>query len=267
VVFLVIVLVSEPVSAEAEDRGRWIPSLGLGFSGEYQTLSGSIESTLRPSASEDRDYAAWIPEVVLGLESPVLFEGYAAPRVFVYGGWQFGWQIFEDQRYVAKEGNPKTPNCPDVQPQADECTGQGSRVNAEVDEAWSVGAGLTFEIPIQEWVLRITPGAEFRQQWISVDSNVVSVESGTLLVQEVKLGNRTRAFESIGPRLGIELEVLQDGPVSIGILFDGTLRFSIGDDKEVYPATSNDGSSTARLRTDSLMGSAGVGVVFRWTGD
>jgi len=217
------------------DAGRplWIPSLALGAGAQSQSADGFATTSLRGPTSGGESFLTESFDVRLELQTPTLDFLPGTPRLFVHGGWQYGWLAFDDTRTVTKEGDvgeiipPLGSNLPEL------VLGQGTSLKARVDNGWFAGIGLAFEVPWRQYPFRIKPSIDYYGERVEVGGvvqNAFLITPGVFFPPqdfEPAVFGVDRAVASaegtlhgLGPRVQIEADVGAIGPLVLSVFVD-----------------------------------------------
>lgn len=291
---LAFVLGSTPASAQSEDQsapgirylGDWIPSIGFSYGFLVDQAKGDVSSGgLRMSVDGPSDLLDQMIGGSLELASPQLpIPG--KPRIFVRGS---ALGLFGPARILAEEGFVGQLDVPLPAPRdrvvivipGSVVGGQGSVVNAEIQPfAVAAGVGVSFTTKLGDRTLRIKPSFEYLREQIEVTGQVHHVlgervvtggapsldpagdtVDDTTLFLTMLSGSEKRTFDSIGPGLQLELDIVRSGPVLMSISIEGAAT-RVLDDREIRFSASDPEGNTAtfHFEKERWVYRAGVGI-------
>jgi hypothetical protein len=152
---------------------------------------------------------------------------------------------------------------------------QGSDLSAYVKPwIWRVGLGIAFTVRVGERHLKIKPSVEYYQEKVKIEGSVINATDKpdpppTRHPDEVfeltQLGaSTTETFRGLGPRLALELDVAQAGPVGIGVFAEAAALWLLGDRAVSFGATDGMQSASFGFKKSSVAYDAGLGIRFSW---
>jgi hypothetical protein len=258
-------LIASPAAAQepAQDFARWVPSLWLGMGVLAQRGYGEV---------------MLVPLVGLGAElmTPSLAEPAGRPRIFISGGVRFAPKV---ERSLAREGNPGSMLIPDPVPDAYDAqfiANQGSDVSAYIEPwVWRAGLGVAFTVPVRERRLQIKPSVEYYQERVKIEGTVTNATDKpepippTRRPDEVfeltELGaSTTETFRGLGPRLALELDAAQSGPVGVSVFVEVAAYWLLGERDVSFGATDGTQSAVFGFEKSPVAFDAGLGIRFSW---
>jgi len=285
---------------------RWIPSLAVAVDLQMETDDANVTSffesggAIRPPASGTRDFLSGIPRFDGELLTPAA-PWAGSPRLLAHAGWQWGWLAFKEDRAVAKEGNPGNLDVPPIPPPPGTVTGpagtvngQGSVLNLEIKDAWYAGLGAAFLVPVAGIQLRLKPSIDYYREYTSLSGEMHNVGCrpfgandarcvrrlpptgvDTLVTQSVSAA-QDETFDALGPRLGVEYDLLEARGFAMSLFADGYTYWILGDRKVEFSGQSPckpafnlpDTTCVAdfSFRKDPIVSGASVGVRVSWRG-
>lgn len=270
--------------AAGDESAGWIPSLAIGADVQTGTASATVASSLRGEFDGGRSFVSGNPTLRGELMSPVIGEVPGRPRLFAHAGWQWGWTVLDEERFVVKELNPSQvviepspfPAVADTPPKL--VDGQGSEVDLEIRNGWYTGLGIAFHVPLAGFDFLLKPSADYYQQSLRYQGTVLNVTcqviinlnkprcvKGTQAIQDIGRSDDS-TLHALGPRLGVELEVGQRGPLSFALFAEGFVYWIVGDRSVRFEGQSGGDTATFSAKTDSLMGGGSVGMRMSWRG-
>jgi len=264
------------------DTAGWIPSLAVGVDVQSQTFSGVVDSEIRGLVTGDRSFVSANPTLRAEIMSPVLLEIAGRPRLFAHAGWQWGWLVSSDERFVAKEGSPGDVVIEQgkrgTAPPPRNYDGQGSEVDAKVDNGWYAGLGVAFFAPIADYDFRIKGSVDYFQQEMSYQGTVHNVICNEVIVanafrcqlssQIVQIvdGESSNTLHALGPRVGVELDVAKRGPMALSIFLEGFVYWYLGSRSETFIGSNGTDDALFSVKSDALVGGGSAGLRVSWRG-
>lgn len=274
---------AEPARAKGpEELAGWIPSLAIGADIQTLDASATVASDLRGVFPDDRNFLSANPTLSGEILSPALATLPGRPRLFAHVGWQWGWLAIEDERFVVQEGSPgeivfQTSTTP-TDPPPELVDGQGSEVDLHIRNGWYAGLGTSFVVPIAGFQLRIKPSIDYYQQdvrYTGILSNVtcnITLVGGqrrcvknTYAVQQIN-ADKDQTLNAVGPRLGLEVEVAQLGPLAWNLFGEGFGYWYLGDHSVDFSGQSGSDTASFSAKVDSTVAGASFGVRVSWRG-
>jgi hypothetical protein len=270
-------LIANPAAAEEppDEFERWIPSLWVGMGALVQQGDGAVASTVRPSVDGDDIMAS--PLVGLGVElmTPSLADFGGRPRVFISGGFRYTPKV---THHLAREGNPGSMQIPDPVPiefDSGRIANQGSDLSAYVKPwIWRAGLGIAFTVRVGERNLKIKPSVEYYQEKVKIEGSLANATDKPdpppsrhpdEVFELTQLGaSKTETYRGLGPRLALELDVAQAGPVGVGVFAEAAALWLLGDRAVSFGATDGIESATFGFKKSSVAFDAGLGIRFSW---
>ena len=109
--------------------------------------------------------------------------------------------------------------------------GQGSEVEFRVDNQLYAGIGVAFSVPLGERSLMVRPSVDYFRQWFEVSGEVATLEEVAPddLVERRVSGSADDAYDAVGPRLALDVFVVQRGPIRISLYAQTQFYFILGD--------------------------------------
>ena len=197
------------------------------------------------------------------------------PRVFVSAGVQFTPKI---THHLAREGNPGAMQVPDPVPDgfdSQRIADQGSDMNAYVKPwIWRAGLGVAFTVRAGERQLAIKPSIEYYQEKVKLEGSLSNATDRpdpppTRRPDEVfeltrLSASETETFRGLGPRLALELDAAQAGPVVIGVFAEVAALWILGDRSVSFGATDGTQNATFGFKKNAVAFDVGLGIRFSW---
>lgn len=271
----------------------WTPSLALGVlvHGQDASADGTTSYPVcspttspgsstpgcftdgRPPATGSPSLTSGIPDLRVALYGPSL--GFVSERIrpFVHGGWQYGWLAFESEVTAAQEGNlgqiifPAGTNGPS------NVAGVGTISKVDIKNGWFAGLGLAFEIPWQEYDLRLLPSVDYYGQRVSLSgtsrrvAELIDPISGAFDKAEFRIeelsGKNSKVLHALGPRLALEADIARSGSLVVsGFVEVGAFIFL--NDRELRVRGTGGGTGDFSFESDPVTVHGGGGIRFYW---
>lgn len=271
----------------AEDLGkRWLPSLALGFDVQVESAaSGTVSSSLRPTVSDEREFLTAVAALETELMTPVLGALPGRPRLFLAGEWNWGWLVADEARPVVTEGTVGSevlipPRCQPgnrtrcIESDLDLVEGMGSRLDAKIENGWTAGAGVAFEVPVAGlFSVLVKPSVLYHGEQVELEGVVKHPflvvgssppNDNTASFTEVG-GSSTEIFHALGGRLAIEYEVARRGSLDILLYAQGQIFWWLDPDAN-FSASGAGETATFHYSRNDFVGGGGVGIRLRWRG-
>jgi len=277
--------VFRPPPPTAEGVPGWTPSLAIGADVQSGTFSGKVSSTLRGSFSGERDFVSANPVLRAELRTPVLADVPGQPRLFAHVGWQWGWYVIEDKRFVVEELKPGSVTFPTspaspTDPPPDLFDGVGSEIDAEIRNGWYTGLGADLVTRLWELDFHFKPSLDYYQQdvkytglvrngtcetTINMAMNLRCVK-GTQQAQAIN-GSEGALLHAIGPRLGMEVDLARRGPFAFSMFVEGFVYWFVGDRAVRFEGQSGPDFATFSAESDAMLVGGSAGMRVSWRGD
>ena len=272
--------------AAGDESVGWIPSLAIGADVQTVAASATVASSLRGKFDGKRSFVSGNPTLGVELMSPAIGEVPGRPRLFAHAGWQWGWMVLDEERFVVKELNPSQvviePSPPPAlaDPPPELVDGQGSEVDLEIRSGWYTGPGIAFHVPLAGFDFLLKSSADYYQQSLHYRGRVLNVTcevttfqgnnrrrcvKGTQEIQDI-LGSDDSTLRALGPRLGVEIGVGQRGPLSFALFAEGFVYWIVSDRSVRFEGQSGGHTATFSAKTDPLLGGGSVGMRMSWRG-
>ncbi len=271
-------------AAVADSDGQWIPSFTFHTGVNGLNYNAGVDSLERGHAEGDGRLV--FPYIEFGLElmSPVLTDGFLAPRLFVHAGPEI---VFDLERAVAKEGDPGgitifsvDPDgpggpAPPIFPGEDRVIGVGSEALVKaLPFAWSAGLGIAFSFPVLERTLFLKPSIEYRYDQLEVTAALANARSmdgdGFCPCRTVSISARDSwDFHAVGPAIELEVEAVRVRSFLLTVFGSARGYYILGDRSLNVRASGrfDDGvpaSVSATVNRSPWSFRGGVGIRARW---
>jgi hypothetical protein len=273
------------IAAEDIDD-RWIPSLALGFDVQVESdASATVSSALRGTVSDDQEFLTAVPAVDLELMTPVLVHAAGDPRLFAVGEWNFGWLVADEERPIVTEGTVGGPVLipPRCQPgNPTRCIeedlslveGMGSRLDATIENGFTVGAGVAFEVPVfDSFTFLLKPSFLYHQEEVDLEGVIKDPflvigssppNDNVASFTEIR-GSDTAMFHALGGRLAFEVQIARTGPVDVLMYLRGQMFWWL-DPETSFDASNGTDSARFDFSRNDFVGGGGLGLRVRWLG-
>ena len=279
-VSLAVCLLPRVAKAESatSELDRWRPSGAVFSLISVQDTTSSVVSNLRPSDDpgrpiEQTQALIW-PSIggSLDLMSPLLVEGFGAPRVFVHG--DLLGAIVSDRK-LANEGAPAefdVPTSPVFPEQA--VAGQGSETRFDIGTlAWGAGMGVAFRFDVFGYEVVVKPSAEwyrYKGTFRGVVARAIKPVPEQPLERLVRLElTDRRTWDAVGGGLELETLVLEKGEFTGHMFVTGRGYALVGDrsiNRTVRDVTVPTDSADFAYKASSTFYNFGLGFRLRWRG-
>ena len=274
---MLLVLATSARADEASGLDRWVPALAVYSAINLQHQENLADSPQRAREVDDqlKVYAAM--EGHLELMAPALFESYGAPRLFVRGGAGRAWDTVQ----LSAENKPGDPEeiplagtgaPPPIQGVVRTGTGIRSQFSPYF---FTAAAGLAFQIPLEERILRIRPSVEYRRGSMEVEgivSHAISIAGDDFCPCSLGrlLSKEQQDHDMLGMGLELEVDAQRAGPFMVS-LYASSQVYRVLTGRKIRTAESgfmDDGTTPLSVRTRTFLDewavNAGVGMRFRW---
>jgi len=282
---LALVTRAGAIEEAGDTEALWLPSVAVGFDVQVESsANGVVSSSLRGTATGQQEFQTAVPSLEGELMTPVLANPGRA-RLFFAGEWSWGWLLAGENRPVVKDGTIGNevlipPRCQPGNPtrciesDLSLVEGMGSRLDASIENGWSAGAGVAFEVPVANlFTIIVKPSFLYHGEQVKLEGEV---KNPILIVGSSPPNNNTASyvqiagsekeiFHALGGRLAIEYEAARRGPFDILLYAQGQLFWWLKPETS-FTSSDDSGSATFDYRRNDYVGGGGVGVRLRWRG-
>lgn len=260
-------------------RLGWEPRAELGVGLHHQAIKILASNTLGGSAKGSRAILTSLFAFNGGLASPELADGFGRPRLYLRGGYRT--PIAEEQRLVDEntvvlaadlQGDPTLCGS-NLAPGTSGCE-QNVRMDIQLRNLWTVGAGVELALPFRFQSFRAELGVEYVGEELQYTGTSTRVDRGVLpgggagqILATVILPQTTRTdfIHTLGPRTALSVDIADLGPVSIRFGVETTIAFYVGDYDVQFGRTDGAESQSYRIQSkDPFLVQAGGVLRVAW---
>ena len=266
--------------AEEKERTSWLPSLALSFDVHHQSLDVSGTSDLGFSEKQSENLLTSVFSVDGAISTPVLAEGFGAPRLFVQAGVQAPLSdettpLKAVRSFPAVDPDtgglpPETvESCPDLDAPKEACD-HSLESKLTFNVSWSAGLGAEFTLPTPSRALKIRTSVDYFGQSLDFDGDAERLDRGGTgeEIEKLRIGgaSTSKTLHALGPRVAFSGEVGRAGPLSFGVFAEIRLYWLLNDGDINYSATNTNGTASFVAEPDSFVAQGGAGLRITWVG-